>query len=71
MQCLTASGIKFGFLKTLPHLIGIPLGHILQISLVSFGLGKLFLIYPQVQFYMKILCFLLFNLFELDNYWFL
>ncbi len=54
---LTASGMKFGFLKTLPHLIGIPSGHILQISLVSFGLGNLFVKFPQVQFYMKILCF--------------
>ena len=26
---LTASGMKFGFVRTLPHLIGIPLGHIL------------------------------------------
>ena len=34
---LTASGMKFGFTKTLPHLIGIPSGHILQIALVSFG----------------------------------
>ena len=30
---LTASGMKFGYLKTLPHLIGIPLGHTIQISL--------------------------------------
>ena len=28
---LTASGIKFGYIKTLPHLIGIPLGHFFQI----------------------------------------
>ena len=55
---LTASGMKFGFIRTLPHLIGIPLGHIIQISLVCFGLVNLFLIYPQIQFYMKILCFL-------------
>ena len=55
---LTASGMKFGFTKTLPHLIGIPSGHILQIALVSFGLGNLFLKFPQLQFYMKILCFL-------------
>jgi threonine/homoserine/homoserine lactone efflux protein len=55
---LTASGMKFGFVRTLPHLIGIPLGHILQIGLTCFGLANLFLIYPQVQFYMKILCFL-------------
>jgi threonine/homoserine/homoserine lactone efflux protein len=55
---LTASGMKFGFIRTLPHLIGISLGHILQIGLTCFGLAKIFLIYPQIQFYMKILCFL-------------
>ena len=55
---LTASGMKFGFARTLPHLIGIPLGHILQIGLTCFGLANIFLLYPQVQFYMKILCFL-------------
>ena len=55
---LTASGLKFGFFRTLPHVIGIPLGHIFQIGLTCFGLANLFLIYPQVQFYMKILCFL-------------
>jgi len=54
---LTASGMKFGFMKTLPHLIGIPSGHIFQISLVCFGLGNLFLKFPELQFYMKILCF--------------
>ena len=54
---LTASGMKFGFVRTLPHLIGIPLGHILQIGLTCFGLANLFLLYPQVQFYMKVLCF--------------
>ena len=55
---LTASGMKFGFGRTLPHLIGISVGHILQIGLTCFGLANIFLIYPQVQFYMKILCFL-------------
>jgi threonine/homoserine/homoserine lactone efflux protein len=54
---LTASGMKFGFVRTLPHLIGIPLGHILQIGLTCFGLANLFLLYPQIQFYMKVLCF--------------
>ena len=55
---LTFSGLKFGFIRTLPHAIGIPLGHIFQIGLTCFGLGKIFLIYPEIQFYMKILCFL-------------
>jgi len=54
---LTASGIKFGFKKTLPHLIGIPCGHIIQITLVCFGLGAIFQKYPYIQFYLKWLCF--------------
>ena len=55
---LTASGMKFGFTRTLPHLIGISLGHIFQIGLTCFGLANIFLIYPQVQLYMKLLCFI-------------
>ena len=54
---LTASGIKFGFKKTLPHLFGIPFGHIIQITLVCFGLGTLFQKYPDIQFYLKWICF--------------
>ena len=55
---LTASGIKFGFKKTLPHLIGIPLGHVIQIILVCLGLGTLFQKYPLIQIYLKWVCFL-------------
>ena len=55
---LTASGMKFGFYKTLPHLMGISLGHIFQISLTCFGLVNIFILYPQVQIYMNVLCFL-------------
>jgi threonine/homoserine/homoserine lactone efflux protein len=54
---LTASGIKFGFKKTLPHLIGIPFGHVIQITLVCFGLGTLFKEYPLIQIYLKWICF--------------
>jgi len=53
---LTASGMKFGIKKTLPHLIGIPTGHVVQVILVCYGLGNLFLAFPQIQFYMKVLC---------------
>ncbi len=54
---LTASGMKFGFIRTLPHLIGIPLGHIIQIGLCCYGLANVFLLYPEIQSYMRILCF--------------
>jgi len=53
---LTASGIKFGFKRTLPHLIGIPCGHIVQITLVCLGLGKIFQIYPYIQEVLKYVC---------------
>ena len=53
---LTASGIKFGFKRTLPHLIGIPCGHIVQITLVCLGLGKIFQIYPYIQEALKYVC---------------
>ena len=54
---LTASGMKFGYLRTLPHIIGIPLGHFIQITLVCYGMGNVFIKFPQIQFYMKFLCF--------------
>jgi len=53
---LTASGIKFGFKRTLPHLIGIPCGHIVQITLVCLGLGKVFQVYPYIQEVLKYVC---------------
>ena len=52
---LTASGIRFGFKKTIPHLLGIPLGHTIQISLVTLGLGVIFKNYPFTQIILKFL----------------
>jgi len=43
---LTASGIKFGFTKSIPNIFGIPTGHGLQLALVCLGLGSLFIKYP-------------------------
>ena len=51
-----ASGLKFGFLKTIPHMSGITIGHILQLILVCLGLGKIFQIFPELQNILKILC---------------
>ena len=45
---LTASGIKFGFIKTIPNIFGIPTGHGIQLTLVCFGLGSLFLQFPYL-----------------------
>ena len=50
------SGIKFCFFKSIPHMSGITIGHVLQLILVCFGLGKIFQIFPQLQNILKILC---------------
>ena len=51
-----ASGLKFGFFKTIPHMSGITIGHILQLILVCLGLGKIFQIFPDLQNILKIIC---------------
>ena len=50
------SGLKFGFLKTIPHMSGITIGHISQLILVCLGLGKIFQIFPEIQKILKIIC---------------
>ncbi len=51
-----ASGLKFGFLRSIPHMTGITIGHVTQLILVCLGLGKVFQIFPELQNIMKILC---------------
>ena len=43
------SGLKFGFTKTIPHMTGITIGHVTQLVLVCFGLGKIFQFFPNLQ----------------------
>ena len=50
------SGIKFGFLKTIPHMSGITIGHVLQTIVVCLGLGKIFQVFPEIQDVLKIIC---------------
>ena len=50
------SGIKFGFSKTIPHMSGITIGHVLQTIIVCLGLGKVFQIFPGIQNILKIIC---------------
>ena len=59
---LTASGIKFGFIRSVPNIIGISSGHGLQLALVSFGLGSLFSQFPILLEVLKYIgaCYLLY-----------
>ena len=49
------SGLKFGFIQTIPHMTGITIGHVTQLILVCLGLGKIFQIFPQLQNILKII----------------
>jgi threonine/homoserine/homoserine lactone efflux protein len=46
---LAASGVNFGFSRTLPHMIGVTVGFAVQAVLVALGLGAVFLAVPQLQ----------------------
>lgn len=50
---LTASGVNFGFRRTVPHMLGISFGFALQAVVTSLGLGALFLQMPQLQTWMS------------------
>lgn len=43
---LLASGVNFGFRRTIPHMLGIGIGFTLMIFLLGLGLGKVFELYP-------------------------
>ena len=45
-----ASGLRFGFSKTIPHMSGITIGHVLQLILVCLGLGKIFQVWSPKNF---------------------
>ena len=59
---LTASGIKFGFIRSIPNIIGVSLGHGIQLALVCFGLGSLFTQFPILLEILKYIgaCYLLY-----------
>jgi threonine/homoserine/homoserine lactone efflux protein len=50
------SGLKFGFMKSIPHISGITIGHIIQLIIVCLGLGQIFIIFPEIQKILKVIC---------------
>lgn len=52
---LMASGANFGYRRTIPHMLGISLGHMFMIALVGFGLISLFETFPILHTIMKVL----------------
>ena len=51
---LTAAGANFGFLRSLPLMLGIMLGMQSILILVAFGVGSLLLLYPALHLTLKI-----------------
>ena len=51
---LLASGVNFGFRRTLPHMLGISAGHPLMVFLVGLGLAGLFKAWPPALTVLKI-----------------
>lgn len=52
---LLASGVNFGFQRTLPHMMGVCLGFTLMVFLVGVGLMQVFELYPLSQQILKVL----------------
>jgi threonine/homoserine/homoserine lactone efflux protein len=50
---LLASGVNFGFRRTLPHMLGISLGHALMVFLVGLGLAGVFRAWPPALMGLK------------------
>lgn len=51
---LTASGANFGYRRTLPHILGIGIGHSVHVALVCLGLGVLFQAFPVLHTVLKV-----------------
>jgi threonine/homoserine/homoserine lactone efflux protein len=50
---LLASGLNFGFRRTLPHIAGITVGFAFMVGVVGLGLGTIFIAYPVLQTILK------------------
>lgn len=51
---LATSGANFGFLRTIPLIIGIMLGMQIMLILIAFGVGSLIIVYPAIHLLLKI-----------------
>ncbi|MES2541895.1 MAG: LysE family translocator [Pseudomonadota bacterium] len=51
---LLASGVNFGFRRTVPHMLGISVGHALMVFLVGLGLAGIFKAWPAALMALKV-----------------
>ncbi len=66
---LMASGANFGFLRTVPHMLGVSLGAGLMFALIGLGLGQIFDAYPTSRLALTLIssCYLLFLAWKIAN----
>jgi threonine/homoserine/homoserine lactone efflux protein len=50
---LMASGMNFGFRRSLPLILGVMLGFPFMIAMIGLGLGQVFALYPQLYHVLK------------------
>jgi threonine/homoserine/homoserine lactone efflux protein len=50
---LMTSGLNFGFVRTLPHALGVALGFGFLVLVIGFGLGAVFSAYPVIYTVLK------------------
>lgn len=51
---LLASGANFGFVRTIPHFLGVAFGFTIMVAAVGLGIGALLAEHPRVYFALKI-----------------
>jgi threonine/homoserine/homoserine lactone efflux protein len=52
---LTSSGIRFGFVRSIPHMLGISVGFGVLLALCAAGVGSLILAVPSIELVLKVL----------------
>src|ERR1044072_7500338 len=51
---LTASGVNFGFARSIPHMAGIEIGFLVLVAACAAGLGLVFTTVPALQLMLKV-----------------
>ena len=51
---LTSSGLLFGFMRTIPHLLGISVGMLVMLALCAVGVGSLIVAVPHLYLLLKV-----------------
>jgi threonine/homoserine/homoserine lactone efflux protein len=52
---LMASGANYGFRRTIPHMLGISIGHLFMVVVLGLGLAQIFLTWPPAHAVLKVL----------------